>query len=78
MGPGELIEKLCILNIKLFMACNAKADAVANPKAYSKEDLIRLMEKDIELCKGRGKLKSQIDKLIIGDAAVEEIKNYGS
>ena len=77
-GLGEMIEKLCIANIKLFNVCDEKADMAKNPGEYTKADMARVMSQDIELCKQRGKLKSAIDKLLMGSDAIEEIKNYGS
>jgi len=77
-GLGELIEKLCIANIKLYNVCNEKADMATNPSNYSKEEMARVMQKDIELCKQRGSIKSKIDKILMGENAIEEIKKYGS
>ena len=78
MSLGELVEKLCISNIKLFGICDTKADMAKNPGDYSKEDMAAVMAKDIMLCKERAALKSEINKLFYGDQAIEEIKNYGS
>jgi len=77
-GLGELIEKLCIANIKLYDACNKKANIVKDPRSFSKEEIVRVLEIDIELCKTRGRLKSEIDRQMMGSDAVEEIKNYGT
>jgi len=77
-GTSELIEKLCIANIKLFQLCDKKADMAKSPADYSKADMAKVMRQDIELCKLRGQLKSQIDRLISPEVAIEEIKNYGS
>ena len=77
-GVGEMIEKLCIANIKLFNICDKKANIVKDPDSYSKEEIVRVLEMDIELCKTRGRLKSQIDSEILGAEAIEEIKNYGT
>lgn len=75
---GELIEKLAIANIKLYNTCDEKADMAANPQNYTKEQMAEVMKRDIELCKQRGALKSQIDKVLLGSVATEEIKKYGS
>lgn len=75
MKIGELIEKLAIANIKLFNVCDEKANAAADPSAYSKEQLVDLMKKDIALCKERASLKSELDRLL-GDGGVE-VKMYG-
>lgn len=81
---GELIEKLCIANIKLFMICDKKADMAKNPAAFSKEDVIETVRRDVELCKQRAYLKNQIDKavneaIMHGKTAVlDEVKSYGS
>lgn len=77
-GPGEMIEKLCIANIKLFKLCDKKSDMAKNPGDYTKAEMVRVMRQDIELCKQRGKLKSEIDRVLMGGDAIEEIKNYGS
>lgn len=81
---GQLIEELCIANIKLFNCCNTKAEIVRNPGDFSKKDCVENARRDIELCKRRAQLKSAIDKalrnaIISGDALViEEVKQYGS
>ena len=84
MSLGELVEKLCIANIKLFNVCDKKADAAKNPSSYSKEEIVAIMKKDIELCKQRASLKNEIDKeiqkyVISGNFDfIEEIKDYGN
>lgn len=80
---GELIEKLCIANIKLYEVCNKKANAAAHPEDYTKKEMAEIMAADIELCKQRGTYKSEINRLI--DQAVRsgesdvlrEVKKYG-
>lgn len=80
---AELIEKLCILNIKLFDVCNSKTKMANNPGDFSKIEMAEIMRKDISLCKQRAQLKNAIDKkirdsIISGDmVATEEVKNYG-
>ncbi len=80
---GELIDKLCIVNIKLFGICNDKAKMAANPADYSKTEVVEVMRKDIELCKQRAKLKNAIDdalarSIMEGElSVVEEVKQYG-
>lgn len=80
---GELIEKLCIANIKLFNICDKKVHIAANPGSYSKNEITKVMAADIELCKQRANLKKAIDSainsaIISGEASViDEVKNYG-
>lgn len=69
---GDLVEKLSISNMKLFEVCNQKT----NPN-LSKEEVDRLLKKDIELCRERAMLKSEINRLFYGRKAIEEVKNYG-
>lgn len=73
---GELIEKLCIANIKLYMLCDKKVDMAADPLKYSKEEIAALLSKDIALCKERASLKSEINKIL--GAGGEEVKMYGN
>lgn len=75
MSLGELVEKLCIANIKLYNLCDLKAEMAKNPSSYTKEELACVMEQDIMLCKERARLKNEINK--IAGLDVEEIKNYG-
>jgi hypothetical protein len=81
---GQLIEELCVANIKLFMVCDKKADAAKSPEKYTKKELQKIMAQDIALCKRRAQLKSRIDKvvsdaLLLGEMdGIEEIKSYGS
>jgi len=81
---GELIEKLTIANIKLYMLCDKKADMAKNPEAYTKKQMAEVMDADIQLCKQRGSLKKQIDiainsAIITGETSViDEVKDYGS
>lgn len=78
MKAGELVEKLQIANQKLFQLCDRKDDAAKNPDKYTKEDLISMATKDIELCKERAAIKSEINKIIHGEKSYEEVKNYGN
>lgn len=75
MSPGEVVEKLCIANIKLFMLCDKKDAIVKNPGNYPKGELVKVMKQDVALCKERAHLKNQINKLFGND--IQEIKNYG-
>ena len=80
---GELIEKLCIANIKLFMICDDKAKMAAQPGNYSKTEMAEVMGKDIKLCRERARLKNAIDRtlsqsIMKGELSViEEVKQYG-
>ena len=80
---GELIEKLCVANIKLYHICNTKADIASNPANYSKEQMVANAAADIELCKQRGAIKKAIDKsindaIITGETSIiDEVKQYG-
>ena len=81
---GQLIEELCVANIKLFMLCDEKAAMANSPGDYSKKDMTRVMKQDVLLCKRRAQLKSKIDKelarsIIEGEMdSIEEVKNYAS
>lgn len=80
---GQLIEDLCIANIKLYMVCEKKFDAKSNPANYTKKELLAIMEQDINLCQRRAQLKSAIDQaisraIIEGEAdTIKEVKRYG-
>lgn len=71
---GELVEKLAIANLKLFEVCSEKDKLINN---NSNIDTTLLAKKDIELCKERAQLKSEINRAFYGRSAIEEIKNYG-
>lgn len=81
---GQLIEELCIANIKLFNVCDRKAEIAMRPADFSKKDCVENARQDIALCKRRAQLKSAIDKalhdaIISGDTLViEEVKQYGN
>jgi len=81
---GQLIEELCVANIKLFFLCNMKADVNKDPGKFSKGDLVKMNKQDIGLCKKRAQLKSRIDRELSSSIiegrmdVVEEIKKYGS
>lgn len=70
---ADLIDKLSIVNVKLFFVCDKKA----NPDSLSKEELVKLMKQDVSLCAERSRLKNEINKLL-GSKVPEEVKNYGS
>lgn len=72
---GELVEKLSIANTKLFKVCDDKANIVKNPAAYSKEDIVKTIAKDISLCEERARLKNAINK--VAGINHTEIKSYG-
>lgn len=80
---GQLIEELCIANIKLFNACDMKAAIAAKPAEFTKKDCVENARRDIELCKRRAQLKTAIDKalndaILSGDTCViDEVKQYG-
>ena len=80
---GELIEKLCIANAKLFKVCDDKAKVVASPGDFSKAEIVEIMSKDLSLCKQRAKLKNAIDNVITRSiidgelSTIEEVKSYG-
>jgi len=74
---GELIDKLSTVTIKLYKLCDDKIDMSKYPENYSVGEINSLAERDIELCKQRAKLKGEIDRLLMGKYASEEIKAYG-
>lgn len=80
---GQLIEELCIANIKLFNVCDTKAAIAAKPADFSKKDCVENARRDIELCKRRAQLKNAIDRaindaIIAGETSViDEVKQYG-
>ena len=81
---GQLIEELCVANIKLFNVCDKKAAIAASPAEFSKKDCVDNARADIALCKRRAQLKNAIDRaindaIISGDTSViDEIQQYGS
>lgn len=75
MNFGETVEKLCIANIKLFNLCDMKTKMAKNPGDFTKEELVRVMEQDISLCKERARLKNELNRLVGLEA--EEVKRYG-
>lgn len=74
---GILVEQLSIANTKLYNLCSLKDEAAKDPGKFSKEELVQMAQKDIELCRERAKLKSEINRLFNGKIAIEEIKDYG-
>jgi len=76
-GLGEVIEKLVTSVNKLYSLCNDKVNAINNPDKWSKEKLLELLKNDVELCKQRAALKNQIDRMVLGANAAQEIKSYG-
>lgn len=83
MRISQLIEELCISNIKLYNCCDVKARIAANPSDFTKKQIVENARKDIELCKRRGQLKTSIDKelnraILLGETSViDEVKRYG-
>ncbi len=81
---GQLIEELCVANIKLFEVCNTKAEIAKRPADFTKKQMSENARRDIELCKRRAQLKSSIDKklsdaILSGDISViDEVKQYGT
>lgn len=81
---GQLIEELCVANIKLFNVCDIKAAIAAKPGDYSKKDCVENARRDIALCKRRAQLKNAIDQalnaaIISGETSViDEVKQYGT
>lgn len=81
---GNLIEQLSVANTKLFELCNKKHEITNSPENFSKEDMVALIEKDIELCKTRANLKNKIDETLNGAIrnggldSIKEVKQYGS
>lgn len=75
---GQLIEELCVANIKLYNVCNQKA----NCDNLNEKQLKILCKKDIELCKKRAFLKNAIDKAINNAiinnelSVIDEVKDY--
>lgn len=69
---GDLVDKLSICNCKLYELCNRKTDA--SDASWTKEDLQKILLKDIELCKERAMLKNEINKLM--GEHIKEVKNY--
>ena len=80
---GQLIEELCVANIKLFGVCNKKAEIARSPGEFTKKECVENARRDIELCKRRAQLKTTIDRalndaIICGDTSViDEVKQYG-
>ncbi len=73
-GIGELIERLCIANMKLWAVCDKKANA-AN---MSQEDLRVLVADDLNLCKSRAAIRAEINKRLGGIVSGESVKSYAS
>lgn len=84
MNIAQLIEELCISNIKLFDVCNKKAAIASNPAGFSKEEAVETIGRDIELCKQRARIKTEINR-VLNEAVVlgkldivDEVKQYGN
>lgn len=84
MSIGQLIEDLCIANVKLYEICDMKKDIADNPENYTKRQMADVMAKDIQLCQRRAQLKTSIDRTLesaIIDGrldVVDEVKSYGN
>lgn len=74
---GDLIDRLCIVNNKLYELCDNKFKIEHDPSSFSKEELVDLITKDIALCRERANLKNEINKIVHGEGAIKEVKNYG-
>jgi hypothetical protein len=74
---GQYSEDLCIANLKLFKVCDLKDKIAKGEIECSNEQKELLLKQDIELCKTRAHLKSELDKIIMGYKAIFEAKNYG-
>lgn len=79
-GFSELIDKLAIVNIKLYMVKEKQANIKSST---SKIELKSLIDQDISLCRQRSTLKKEIDALLqkairTGDITqINEVKDYG-
>lgn len=80
---GQLIEELCIANIKLFNCCNMKVEITTRPENFTKKEMVENAQSDISLCKRRAQLKTAIDNALNsailsgGMEVIDEIKQYG-
>lgn len=74
-GIGELIEKLCIANLKLWAVCDQKA-AFVGAGEENAEKLRDLMKKDLDLCKLRAELRKEINARLGGPQG-DNVKCYG-
>lgn len=81
---SELIDKLTVINIKLFNLLEKTSELDKKPEK-SKEDIdliVRLSGENIRLVKQRSNLKSAIDKKLNsaikngGTEILDEVKNY--
>jgi hypothetical protein len=81
---SELLDKLMVINIKLFNLLEKTAEL--DKKEKTKEDIdliVKLSGENIRLAKQRSNLKSAIDKKLneaisAGETQVlDEVKNYG-
>ena len=77
---GDIVERLAVANIKLYMVCEEK-ERLSKMKPSSKEEASRLsekmriaMEQDVALCRLRGRLKNMLNQAVGGPF---DVKNYG-
>lgn len=81
---SELIDKLTVINIKLFNLLDkaAELDNKVSRTAEDIETIVRLSGENIRLVKQRSNLKSAIDKKLNqairkgGTEILDEVKNY--
>lgn len=77
LSLGELIDRLAIINIKLFNLKNLQA------KSIDVGELAGTAKVDVGLCKERSRIKKAIDHKLIsmiqnsGEGFNPEVKNYG-
>lgn len=76
---SELIDKLSIVNVKLYMTKEAQSKTT---EETSKEELKRLIDQDLSLCRERSVLKKEINTAISNAvktgsvAQLQEVKQY--
>jgi hypothetical protein len=75
-GTAELIERLIVANVKLYMVCDEKARLAADPGA-TKEALRANAAKDVALCKSRAAIRTDLNARLGGEASGESVKQYG-
>lgn len=70
MDPADLIEKLIVANIKLYLVKDAQQ------RALKEGDPLRdLVQKDLDLCRLRGQLKNALNQALGSHTA--DVKMYG-
>lgn len=77
-GLAELIERLVIDNIKLYMVCERKAQLLKDPFVKDQaEKLAENMAQDVALCKARALIRKELNERLGQPASGESVKNYG-